>query len=98
MKSFCLPTANSLDEDEIGDRTAALRQKLEGERGGNDRPNARGLKSHQVHELAEAKIDETEKLRKALGISKDYEEGGVWKQREERLRESVAGHEGEGKR
>ncbi len=42
------------------------------------------MKSHQVHELAKAKIDESEKLRKALGISKDYEEGSHWKKQEER--------------
>jgi hypothetical protein len=42
------------------------------------------LKSHQVHELARAKIDESEKLRKALGISKDYEEGSHWRKQEER--------------
>lgn len=42
------------------------------------------MKSHQVHELAKAKIEESEKLRKALGISKDYEEGSHWKRQEER--------------
>ena len=74
-----------VDEDEIDDQCAALRKKLEAEqartKGG---PNARGLKSHQVHELAKAKIEETEKLRKALGISQDYEEGSHWKRQEER--------------
>jgi len=34
--------------------------------------------------LAKAKIVESEKLRKALGIREDYEEGGHWKQQEER--------------
>lgn len=47
-------------------------------------PNTRNLKSHQVHELAKAKIEESEKLRKALGISKDYEEGSHWRRQEER--------------
>ena len=51
-------------------------------------PNARNLKSHQVHELAKAKIDESEKLRKALGISEDYEEGSHWKKQEERKMEA----------
>ena len=37
-----------------------------------------------MHELAKAKIDESEKLRSALGISKDYEEGSHWKKQEER--------------
>ena len=34
--------------------------------------------------MAKAKIEESEKLRKALGISKDYEEGSHWKKQEER--------------
>ena len=51
---------------------------------------ARGLKAHQVHELAAAKIVESERLRKALGIREDYEEGGHWKEQEERLREGVS--------
>ena len=76
----------SLDEDEIDDQCEALRRKLEAEqaRTNGGGPNARGLKSHQVHELAKAKIEESEKLRKALGISKDYEEGSHWKRQEER--------------
>lgn len=37
-----------------------------------------------MHELAKAKIEESEKLRRALGISKDYEEGSHWKKQEER--------------
>ena len=68
---------DGVDEDEIDDQCDALRKKLETEQaksnGGG--PRAKGLKSHQVHELARAKIKESEKLRKALGISKDYEEG-----------------------
>lgn len=41
-----------------------------------------------MHELAKAKIEESEKLRKALGISKDYEEGSHWKRQEERRMEA----------
>lgn len=79
-----------LDEDEIDDQCAALRKKLENEqaRSNGGGPNARGLKSHQVHELAKAKIEESEKLRKALGISRDYEEGSHWKKQEERKLEA----------
>jgi hypothetical protein len=55
----------------------------------NSNNRARGLKSHQVHELADAKIKESERLRNALKISKDYEEGGHWKRQEERLRKAV---------
>ncbi|EGP84193.1 unnamed protein product [Zymoseptoria tritici ST99CH_1A5] len=72
-----------VDEDEVDDQCDALRKKLEGEQSRNG-PSAKGLKSHQVHELARAKIDESEKLRKALGISKDYEEGSHWRKQEER--------------
>lgn len=74
-----------VDPDEIDDRCDALRKNLSAEQarsGGG--PNTKNLKSHQVHELAKAKIEESEKLRKALGISKDYEEGSHWKRQEER--------------
>lgn len=75
----------SVDEDEIDDRCEALRKKLEGQQARNGGgPNAKGLKSHQVHELAKAKIDESEKLRKALGIDANYEEGSHWKRQEQR--------------
>jgi hypothetical protein len=40
-----------------------------------------------VHDLAKAKIEETEKLRKAFGISKDYEEGSHWRRQDERRKE-----------
>ena len=74
-----------LDEDAIDDQCDALRKKLESEQARNGGgPSARGLKSHQVHELAKAKIEESEKLRRALGISKDYEEGSHWRRQEER--------------
>jgi hypothetical protein len=81
-----------VDEDEIDDQCTALRKKLEDERkaGKSSGPNARSLKSHQVHDLAKAKIEESERLRKALGISADYEEGSHWRKQEERLRTSLA--------
>ena len=80
---------DGVDEDEIDDQCDALRKKLETEqaKSGGGR-KAKGLKSHQVHELAKAKIEESEKLRKALGISKDYEEGSHWKKQEERKLEA----------
>ena len=78
------------DEDEIDNQCDDLRKKLESEqaRSNGGGPKARGLKSHQVHEIAKAKIEESEKLRKALGISKDYEEGSHWKKQEERKLEA----------
>jgi len=39
---------------------------------------------HQVHELAEAKIKQDDRFRNALGISKNYEEGGHWKKQDEK--------------
>jgi hypothetical protein len=63
-----------------------LRRKLlkESERAAG--PNRKGLKMHQVHELAEAKIKQDDRFRSALGISKNYEEGSHWKKQEERLK------------
>ncbi|OJD31882.1 pre-mrna-splicing factor cwc21 [Diplodia corticola] len=82
-----------VDEDEIDDQCDALRKKLQKEADTSnerlDKAKARNLKQHQVHELAAAKIEESEKLRKALGISKDYEEGSHWRRQEERLRETM---------
>jgi hypothetical protein len=52
-------------------------------------PPRKGFKMHQVHELADAKIKESERLRQALKIGKDYEEGGHWKRKEERLKKSL---------
>jgi hypothetical protein len=74
-----------------------LRRKLDQERidGKDLGPNAKRLKSHQVHDLAKAKIEDNERLRKALGISEDYEEGSHWRKQEERMRESLAKREAE---
>ena len=58
----------------------------------------RAFKEHQVHEMADAKIKESERLRKALKISADYEEGSHWKRQEERLRSAVGEKEDEGKK
>ena len=44
---------------------------------------------HQVHELAEAKIKQDDRFRSALGISRDYEEGGHWKKQEEKLKANM---------
>ncbi|WYZ40148.1 hypothetical protein EsH8_IV_000489 [Colletotrichum jinshuiense] len=80
------------DEEEIEKECDELRQKLLAEleskknsRGGAG-PVRKHFKSHQVHEMADAKIKESERLRSALRISKDYEEGSHWKRQEERLR------------
>ncbi|PYI22585.1 hypothetical protein BO86DRAFT_392481 [Aspergillus japonicus CBS 114.51] len=40
-------------------------------------PSKKQFKSYQVHELAEAKIEESERLRRALGIREDRETGEI---------------------
>lgn len=57
--------------------------------GGGGGPIRKGFKSHQVHEMADAKIKESERLRNALKISKDYEEGSHWRRQEDRLRTAL---------
>ena len=80
----------SVDEEEIELQTSALRQKLTSSSTSDSKSDRKGqFKPHQVHELAQAKIEESEKLRKALGISANYEEGSHWKKQEEKLREGL---------
>lgn len=55
----------------------------------------KAFKEHQVHEMADAKIQESERLRKALKISNNYEEGSHWKRQEERLKNAVPKEDGE---
>lgn len=91
-----------LSEEEIDERCEELRAKLlkeleEDEASGRKGPGAREkrqFKSYQVHELAEAKIEESERLRKALGIKEDKETGEIssargaeWKRRGSHERE-----------
>ncbi|XXG96507.1 hypothetical protein Hte_002790 [Hypoxylon texense] len=80
-----------VDEEEIDKQCDALRKELQAKmnKGGRDAAPRKPLKAHQVHELADAKIKESERLRNALKISKDYEEGSHWKRQEERLRKAV---------
>ncbi|KAI0023165.1 Pre-mRNA-splicing factor CWC21 [Xylariomycetidae sp. FL0641] len=100
-----------VDEESIDEQCAALRSKLLAEqqqqqqqssRRGNGRDEAlrrgKNLKAHQVHELAAAKIAESERLRNALKISRDYEEGGHWRRQEDRMRKAVERDEAERKR
>ena len=87
-----------VDEEEIESRCDELRKKLldemnSGRKGGGPKKQ---FKEHQVHEMADAKIKESERLRKALKISSNYEEGSHWKRQEERLRSAVE-KEGESK-
>lgn len=89
-----------MEEEEIETQTEALREKLVkggGKEGGGEGGKRGQFKPHQVHELAKAKIEESEKLRRALGIRSDYEEGQHWRDKEQRLRESVGEGEGRGR-
>ncbi|KAI9885479.1 MAG: RNA-splicing factor [Watsoniomyces obsoletus] len=76
-----------VDEEEIERQTSALREMLL--EGGMNNPDAkrRNFKPHEVHELAQAKIEESERLRRALGIREDYQEGSHWQRQQEKTRE-----------
>lgn len=81
-----LEEAGALNEDEIDERVDELRKKLteelelgwsaDGDGGGGGTAGGKGLKAHQVHELAEAKMAENKRMERALGIASDYEEVG----------------------
>ncbi|PLB49436.1 hypothetical protein P170DRAFT_408694 [Aspergillus steynii IBT 23096] len=64
-----------LESDEAQD--ARGQQSSGARKGGRDLPpkERRQFKSYQVHEQAEAKIEESERLRRALGIKEDRETG-----------------------
>ncbi|KAH6605121.1 pre-mrna-splicing factor cwc21 [Trichoderma cornu-damae] len=81
-----------VEEEEIDRRCEELRKKLLSEMDSKNKANAprKTFKEHQVHEMADAKIKESERLRRALKISSDYEEGGHWKKQEERLKDALA--------
>ncbi|KAK4169283.1 putative pre-mrna-splicing factor cwc21 protein [Cladorrhinum sp. PSN259] len=87
-----LEEEGELQEEEIDEQCDILRKKLLAEQQENDRKNKnapgprRNIKMHQVHELADAKIKESERLRQALKISKDYEEGSHWRRDHDRRR------------
>ncbi|BFZ65336.1 RNA-splicing factor [Saitoella coloradoensis] len=61
-----------LGEDEIEEKVGELRKELlEKMKSGNSTKDAKTLKPHQVHDIAEAKQQELEKFRKAIYESKD---------------------------
>lgn len=103
-----LEDAGELDEDEVEAKCVVLRERLlaegaargggPGGAGGPDRRKGPGggLKMHQVHEMADQKIRESDRMRRALKISRDYEEGQHWKRQEERAAKASERAEGEG--
>ena len=66
-----------LKELESDEAQEARGQQSSERKGGRDLPpkERRQFKSYQVHEQAEAKIEESERLRRALGIKEDRETG-----------------------
>lgn len=82
---------HSVEEEEIERRCSKLREELLQKMGVEQKDGGprRTFKEHQVHEMADAKIKESERLRKALKIRSDYEEGAHWKRQEDRLRNAV---------
>ncbi|KAH7143951.1 cwf21 domain-containing protein [Dactylonectria macrodidyma] len=88
---------DEVDEDEIERQCDELRQKLLAEMNSGRKGSGlrKTFKEHQVHEMADAKIKESERLRRALKISANYEEGSHWKRQEERLRSTLEKDEGD---
>lgn len=85
-------------EDGKADKPAGDRDRRQ--RGAGNRPyekDRKQYKSYQVHELAEAKIQESERLRKALGIKEDWEKDTSPKDKE-KPRKSDDSYAGEGER
>ena len=75
-------------EEGGADRTSGDRDRRgRGPGGRQSDKDRRQLKSYQVHELAEAKIQESERLRKALGIKEDWEKAKSSKEAEKPRRE-----------
>lgn len=72
-----LEDAGELEDEEIEEKCENLRKELteDMERGNGGRGGKGKLKGYQVHELAEAKERESERLRRALGLKGD-EVGG----------------------
>lgn len=98
------------DEDKIDEECDKLRLRLTAEMerdekksrnrpGGGKRTDGRSLKSYQVHELAEAKERESERLRRALGlkpgeVSEDGEHPMARQEKRRQKREEQLGGEG----
>lgn len=74
-----LEEEGKLDEEEIEEECDKLRTKLVGEmeKGGKNKGPTGRAKSYQVHELAEAKAKESERLRRALGLKGEAGRAGV---------------------
>ncbi|KAF2857116.1 cwf21-domain-containing protein [Piedraia hortae CBS 480.64] len=63
-----------LDEDQIEVKCEQLRKELHGKASKTFTKGTKDLRSHQVHEIAQAKSDESERLRRALGIPREHQQ------------------------
>ena len=70
-------------EDDLKRAESGFKKPLSGSGSGAGR-DRRNFKSYQVHELAEAKIEETERLRRAFGLREDRETGEISSSRDYR--------------
>lgn len=75
-----------VEEEEIETQTEALRRRLMKENRNPKNSREKVLKIHDVHGQAEEKIKQDNRMRNALGINRNYEEGDHWKRQEERKR------------
>lgn len=77
------------ESKEIEHKCAEFRKKqLEDEGKRKDKPREQ-FKGHQVHEMADAKLKEMEKLGRAFKIPSNYEEGSHWRRQEERMKSAL---------
>ena len=90
-----------MEEEEVDSKCEGLRKKLieEDARRGGSKGGRGKIKGFQVHELAEAKERESERLRRALGLKKgeEAEEGEHPMARQEKRRKQKLGEDVEGK-
>ncbi|KAI6250755.1 Pre-mRNA-splicing factor CWC21 [Erysiphe necator] len=75
-----------IDDEEIEIQTEALRRKLMKDNKNSTDTRDKVLKISDVHGQAEEKIKQDNRMRNALGISRDYEEGDHWKKQGEKKR------------
>ncbi|EEH33578.1 pre-mRNA-splicing factor CWC21 [Paracoccidioides lutzii Pb01] len=66
-------------EEELNGESDGRRRAFGSRLGEGGKAERKQFKTYQVHELAEAKIEESERLRKALGIRGEGEQGDEWK-------------------
>ncbi|KAF2664851.1 cwf21-domain-containing protein [Microthyrium microscopicum] len=89
-----LEEEGKLDEDAIDEKVDKLRAKLSKESESASASTVKRGEKLTTHEGARAKELESERVRKALGIGRDYVEGSHWKRQEERRAAAIKQEEG----